>query len=68
MPKYSRTTYAKMARDIALIAEELKRRNPIGVNMYHGAVVNASLAMLEVSEGEKWNFTSECGPVEVDSP
>lgn len=66
MPKYSRTSYSKMAAEIEKIGNELKRRNPIGVNLYHGAVVNACLALLEVSEGEKWHFTSECGPRETD--
>jgi len=64
MSKYSKSSYREMAEDVVEIADELKRRNPIGVNCYYGAVVNASLAILEVSEGERWNFTSECGPVE----
>lgn len=60
----TKATYAEMAAVILAIRDEVKRRNSIGVNLYAAYITDAYLAVKEISEGEKDNFTSECGPKE----
>lgn len=62
--RYSRTQYSEMADIVRDILAEVKRRNSIGVNLYASHILAAELSLREIAEGEKWNFTSECGPVE----
>ncbi len=58
-------TYADMADLVQEILFEIKRRNPIGVNLYTQPLAAASNALKEISMGEVSNFTSEVGPKEV---
>jgi hypothetical protein len=56
--------YCQMAEIVRAIGGELKRRNPIGVNMYTRGLLRAYGDLMEISGGEAGNFTSECGPKE----
>lgn len=61
---YKKLTWMQMSRIVLSVHKEMKRRNPIGINMY-APYVQASAALLdEISLGEIDNFTSECGPKE----
>lgn len=57
--------YWELAKLIRAIHAEVKRRNPIGVNLYTGYIEVAAKALDEISGGEVGNFTSECGPRET---
>ncbi len=54
---YKDVTFDEMADDIAAMWSELKRRNPIGVNLYKGAFATAETHLKEISEAEKANPT-----------
>lgn len=60
----SKMTYRQMADLIEAVGVEVKRRNPIGVNMYLQPVRVAWAMISEIADGEASNFTSECGPRE----
>ena len=57
-------TFAEMTLAVEQMREELKRRNPLGVNMYVPYLYKARLALDEISRAEKNNRTCECGPKE----
>lgn len=57
-------TYKQMADMVSAISIEVKRRNPIMVNWYMLPITTAIIALQEISAGEAYNFTSECGPKE----
>jgi hypothetical protein len=57
--------YWEMATLIRAIKEEVKHRNPIGVNLYTGYIEGAVTALEEISDGEIGNPTSESGPREA---
>jgi hypothetical protein len=59
--------FEQMARVVQRFHDELKRRNPIGVNLYTGYLTAAVSVLLEISEGEKENPTCEAGPKEKES-
>ena len=62
----TKITYAQMAGIVLDIAQEVKRRNPIFVNFYVRPIEQAVDSLLEISGGEKGNFTSEHGPKETN--
>lgn len=60
MPKdYSKVKFAEMADDVVAMQLELKRRNPIGVNLYVPAFVGLALDLREIATAEKENPTCE---------
>lgn len=60
MPKdYSKVKFAEMADDVVAMQLELKRRNPIGVNLYVPAFVSLALDLREIAAAEKENPTCE---------
>lgn len=61
---FSQHTYADMASLVLSIREEIKKRNPIFVNIYIVPIDNAVRAIESIAHGESENFTSECGPKE----
>ena len=65
MPSSSLETmhYAEMAATVRLLWAEVKRRNPIGVNVYTG-LLHAAFDLDEISAAEAQHFTSEHGPKE----
>jgi hypothetical protein len=56
-------TYAEMHELVRLLWAEVKRRNPIGVNVYTG-LLHAAFDLKEISAAEALHFTSEHGPRE----
>ncbi len=64
MKSFKRMKYREMADLVHRIADEIQRRNPIGVNMYTPAIHQAADLVTEISKGEVDNFTSEAGPRE----
>ena len=58
-------TYAQMADLVRSIRNEVKTRNPIGVNLYLQGISEAIELLEEISEGEVLNRTSSSGPEEV---
>lgn len=60
----SKMTYRQMVDLIKAVGVEVKRRNPIGVNLYIDRIREAWYAVDEIATGEASNFTSECGPRE----
>lgn len=61
---FAKLQYKTMAQMIRAISLEVSRRNPIMVNAYLPLIDRAAEAVQEISDGEVWNFTSECGPRE----
>ena len=61
---YRSLTYKQMADIVQDIRIEIKERNSIGINTYTPYLDAAIGSLIEISEGEKGNFTSECGPRE----
>ena len=61
----TKATYAEMAEVIKAIRDEVKRRNPLLCNEYAKDVMTGYWSLQHLSECEKENFTSECGPEEV---
>lgn len=57
-------TYQQMADVVRSIGLEVKRRNPIFVNVYMQPISDCIGALEEISGREVGNFTSECGPKE----
>ena len=60
----SNMTWMQMYRVVVAVWKEMKKRNPIGINMYARYVEAGAAALKEIAEGEVYNFTSECGPKE----
>lgn len=60
----SQLTWTQMSEIVHSIWVEMKKRNPIGINMYAPTVKAASYLLGEIAEGEADNFTSESGPKE----
>ncbi len=65
---YTDLMYWQMADIVIAIHNEIKRRNPIGVNAYTHYLKQAAGALEEISLGEIGNFTSEEGPTEEPRP
>ena len=61
---FKKMTWAQMAQTVDAIHTEMKRRNPIGINLYAPTVKHATYLLKEIAGGEARNFTSECGPKE----
>ena len=61
---FTKMTWAQMAETVDAIHTEMKRRNPIGINLYAPTVKTAANLLREVAGAEAGNFTSECGPKE----
>jgi len=61
----SKLTYAQMADVVRSIRLEVKKRNPIFVNVYMEPISLCIDALEEISGGEVDNFTSESGPRET---
>ena len=61
----SELTYQAMADIVRSIRIEVKKRNPIFVNAYIGAISVCIDALDEISSGEEENPTSEIWPDEV---
>ena len=61
---FKKMTWAQMAETVDAIHTEMKRRNPIGINLYAPMVKHAAFLLREIAGGEAGNFTSECGPKE----
>ena len=61
---FKKMTWAQMAETVDAIHTEMKRRNPIGINLYAPTVKHAAFLLREIAGGEAGNFTSECGPKE----
>ena len=57
-------TYRQMADLVRSVRTEVKKRNPIFVNVYTQSLDEAVAALEEISGGEARNFTSESGPRE----
>lgn len=60
-------TWLEMALVIRMLWTEMKRRNPIGINCYEGAMGGAYFAIDEIAKAEKGNPTCEAGPG-IDKP
>jgi hypothetical protein len=56
---YTKLTWNELALVILNVWVEMKRRNPIGINMYGGALSGAYNAVKEIAEAELDNPTSE---------
>jgi hypothetical protein len=63
-PDYDKLTWKEMAETVAAFAKEMKRRNPIGVNLYVPIVRHAAELLDDISTAESVNFTCETGPKE----
>lgn len=58
----SEMSWEQMSGIVHSIWKEMKRRNPIGINMYAPAVKYASDLLDEIAEAEAEHATSEAGP------
>jgi hypothetical protein len=56
---YTKLTWNELALVILNVWVEMKRRNPIGINMYGGLLAHAYEAVKEIAEAELDNPTSE---------
>lgn len=61
-PDYTKLTWGEMAEVVRAVWREMKRRNPIGINMYEGSMFRAFSAVSEIARAEKSNPTCEAGP------
>jgi hypothetical protein len=59
---YKKLTFLQMANMIRAIWEEMKRRNPIGINFYGSPFAGAVSALEEIHHAEKDHHTCEAGP------
>lgn len=57
-------TWSQMSEIVHSIWVEIKRRNPIGINMYAPVVKTAADLLDEIAEAEADHFTCEAGPRE----
>ena len=55
-------TFTDLAEVVESIWAEVKRRNPIGVNMYGGGFAQAAFDLREIEAAEMDNPTCEVGP------
>jgi hypothetical protein len=55
-------TFAQLVGVVESVWLEVKRRNPIGVNMYGGPFSAAAANLREIGKAEKSNPTCEAGP------
>ena len=61
MIDYKCLTWEDMSAIVNEIAIEMKRRNPIGINMYAPTVKAAAYLLKEIADAEADNPTSEVG-------
>ena len=59
---FKKLTFNQLALVVESVWAEVKRRNPIGVNMYGGGFAQAAFDLREIEEAEKDNPTCEAGP------
>lgn len=59
---YTKLTWNELADVIIGVWLEMRRRNPIGINMYSRPLMTAYHAVKEIAEAEKDNLTAEAGP------
>jgi hypothetical protein len=64
---FSQFTWRELGLVVRALWTEMKRRNPIGINCYEGALANAFFAVDEITKAEKSNPTCEAGPG-IDKP
>lgn len=58
----SQLSFLEFSQLILLIWEEMKRRNPIGINFYKGQMLETASSLREIYFGEISNPTCEEGP------
>ena len=58
----TKLTWNELASLILDVWFAMKRRNPIGINMYGGALHGAYAAVKEIADAEDDNPTAEAGP------
>lgn len=59
---FTQFTWEELGLVIRAVWTEMKRRNPIGINMYEGAMLQSFSAIDEIGKAEKDNPTCEAGP------
>jgi hypothetical protein len=62
MINYKVMAWEEMAQIVYAIYKEMKRRNPIGVNLYAPTVKYAALLLDEIARAETTRCTCEAGP------
>ena len=56
---YTKLTWHELADVILDVWNEMKRRNPIGINCYYGDLLRAHAAVKEIAEAEAVHPTSD---------
>lgn len=65
---YTQLAWEEMVAVIRALQIEMKRRNPIGINMYMGPMYAAHAALDEIARAEKDHPTCEAGPGVDEEP